>query len=291
MTETRTYKIAGLSCIDCAGRIQAAVGQLEGVEQCAVDHATGKLTVWFAAPDSEVASDFDIAPIAQIVEETGHSLVAERRRTPGGHPLVQFVRFLLASRETTLTVTAGAVTLVGLALALAGVRAIAPTLLFAAAIAVGSLSVVKHAFQEVWIAHSLGINTLMVIAVSGAMVIGEWAEAAIVVVLFALGEALEGYAVERARSALESLLDLAPPSPCACTPMGQPWKFPWSIWPSASVCACVPATASAWMASSTPGRAPSTKPPSPVRASRWTKVPATTSSRARSTPSARWKWR
>jgi Cd2+/Zn2+-exporting ATPase len=51
----------------------------------------------------------------------------------------------------------------------------------------------------------------MVIAVVGAAFIGEWAEAAIVVVLFSLGEALEGYATEQARSALDRLLDLAPP--------------------------------------------------------------------------------
>jgi Cd2+/Zn2+-exporting ATPase len=205
MTETRTYKIAGLSCIDCAGRIQAAVGQLEGIDKCEVDHTTGKLTVWFAMPE------VDTAPIAQIVEETGHSLVTERRHMPESHPLTHFARFLLASRETTLTVAAGALTLIGLVLAVVGVPAIAPTLFFAVAIAVGSFSVVKHAFQELWIARSLGINTLMVIAVTGAMVIGEWAEAAIVVVLFAVGEALESYATERARGALESLLDLAPP--------------------------------------------------------------------------------
>lgn len=128
-----------------------------------------------------------------------------------GHPLVQFTDFLLRSRETTLTVVAGMLTLVGLALMLAGVSGIAPILFFAAAIAVGSYPVAKHAFQEVWIAHSLGINTLMVIAVSGALVSGEWAEAAIVVVLFAVGEALESYATERAHRALDSLLDLAPP--------------------------------------------------------------------------------
>ncbi|MFN2109934.1 MAG: cation transporter, partial [Anaerolineae bacterium] len=205
MTETKTYKIAGLSCIDCAGRIQAAVGKLDGVEECTVDTATGKLTVWFAVPE------VDTAPIAQIVEETGHSLVTERRHVSDGHPLEHFARFLLGSRETTLTVAAAALTLVGLTLAVIGVPPIAPTLFFAAAIAVGSLSVLKHAFQELWIARSLGINTLMVIAVTGAMIIGEWAEAAIVVVLFSLGEALESYATERARGALESLLDLAPP--------------------------------------------------------------------------------
>jgi len=220
MTETRSYKITGLSCIDCAGRIEAAVGQLEGVEQCAVDHATGKLTVWFAAPD------FDAAPIAHIVEETGHKLVTERRRTPGGRPLAQFALFLLGSRETTLTVAAAALTLAGLALALVGISGSAPTLFFAAAIAVGSFPVAKHAFQEVWIARSLGINMLMVIAVTGAMVIGEWGEAAVVVVLFAFGEALESYAAERARGALESLLDLAPPVALRLFADGTPEEVP-----------------------------------------------------------------
>ena len=205
MTETRTYKIAGLSCIDCAGRIQASVGQLKGIDKCEVDHNTGNLVVWLTSPD------FDAAPIAQIVKDTGHELVTERRPTPAGNPIAEFFRFMFASRETALTVIAGALALVGLALSATNAPSPARVVVFATAIAVGSLFVARHAFQEVWIARSLGINTLMVIAVAGAIVIREWAEAAIVVVLFALGEALESYATERARGALESLLDLVPP--------------------------------------------------------------------------------
>jgi Cd2+/Zn2+-exporting ATPase len=60
----------------------------------------------------------------------------------------------------------------------------------------------------------------MVIAVVGATLIGEWAEAAIVVVLFSLGEALEGFAAEQARGALDSLLDLAPPVALRMLPGG-----------------------------------------------------------------------
>lgn len=54
------------------------------------------------------------------------------------------------------------------------------------------------------------ISSLMVIAVIGASVIGEWAEAATVVFLFGIAEWLEGWADRRARRATEALLELAP---------------------------------------------------------------------------------
>lgn len=54
------------------------------------------------------------------------------------------------------------------------------------------------------------INLLMVVAVVGAAFIGEWAEAATVVVLFGVAEWLEGWADRRANRAVRALLDLAP---------------------------------------------------------------------------------
>jgi Zn2+/Cd2+-exporting ATPase len=54
------------------------------------------------------------------------------------------------------------------------------------------------------------INLLMVIAVIGAAIVGEWVEAASVVFLFGVAEWLEGWADRRARRAAEALLDLAP---------------------------------------------------------------------------------
>lgn len=203
--ETRTYKVEGLSCIDCAGRIQAAVGQLENVENCIVDHGTGKLTVWFVKPD------FEDAPIAAIVEDTGHALITGAYRTEH-QSLGTFLRFLLSRRDTTLTIIAVILTVVGIGFAVLPMAPLWRVVPFALAIVIGGYPVARHARQEVFVVHSLGINTLMVIAVVGAVCIGEWAEAAIVVVLFALGEVLEGYAVERARNALESLLDLVPPT-------------------------------------------------------------------------------
>ncbi len=59
-------------------------------------------------------------------------------------------------------------------------------------------------------AGRLNINALMTVAVSGAFVIGQWPEAAMVMALYAIAELIEARAVDRARNAIRSLLALAP---------------------------------------------------------------------------------
>src|SRR5690606_13706153 len=57
---------------------------------------------------------------------------------------------------------------------------------------------------------NLNINALMSIAVTGAMLIGHWPEAAMVMFLFALAEVIEARSLDRARNAIRGLMDLAP---------------------------------------------------------------------------------
>ncbi len=56
----------------------------------------------------------------------------------------------------------------------------------------------------------LNINALMTVAVTGAFAIGQWPEAAMVMVLYAIAEAIEAKAVDRARNAIKGLLEMAP---------------------------------------------------------------------------------
>ncbi|MCO5786146.1 heavy metal translocating P-type ATPase [Pseudomonas sp. G11-1] len=82
-------------------------------------------------------------------------------------------------------------------------------LLALGAIFTGGLST----YRKGWIAlrhGNLNINALMSIAVTGAMLIGHWPEAAMVMVLFALAEVIEARSLDRARNAIRKLLDLAP---------------------------------------------------------------------------------
>ncbi|MEJ7931458.1 heavy metal translocating P-type ATPase [Ramlibacter sp. AN1015] len=56
----------------------------------------------------------------------------------------------------------------------------------------------------------LNINALMSVAVTGAFLIGEWPEAAMVMALYALAELIESRAVDRARNSIKGLLEMAP---------------------------------------------------------------------------------
>ncbi|RXV72375.1 heavy metal translocating P-type ATPase [Burkholderia stabilis] len=107
-------------------------------------------------------------------------------------------------------------------LALAGVAAIAsegatwaglPVWLAAALALVAVLACGLTTYKKGWIAirnGNLNINALMSIAVTGAMAIGQWPEAAMVMVLFTIAELIEAKSLDRARNAIQGLMQLAP---------------------------------------------------------------------------------
>ncbi|VVE35894.1 heavy metal translocating P-type ATPase [Pandoraea horticolens] len=82
-----------------------------------------------------------------------------------------------------------------------------------AMVAVAILACGLPTLKKGWIAlrhFTLNIHFLMSLAVIGAVFIGQWPEAAMVIVLFALSEKLEAASLTRARRAVESLMRLAP---------------------------------------------------------------------------------
>ncbi|GFM80757.1 copper-translocating P-type ATPase [Pseudomonas cichorii] len=68
-------------------------------------------------------------------------------------------------------------------------------------------------YKKGWIAlknFNLNINALMSIAVTGAVLIGQWPEAAMVMFLFTVAELIEAKSLDRARNAISSLMQLTP---------------------------------------------------------------------------------
>ena len=107
-------------------------------------------------------------------------------------------------------------------LALAGGAAIAseaahwlgtPVAVVAALALVAVLACGLTTFKKGWIAlrnGNLNINALMSIAVTGALVLGQWPEAAMVMVLFTVAELIEARSLDRARNAIRNLMQLTP---------------------------------------------------------------------------------
>ena len=107
-------------------------------------------------------------------------------------------------------------------LALAGVAAVGseaahwaglPTWVAAVLAAVAILACGLTTYKKGWIAirnGNLNINALMSIAVTGAFFLGQWAEGAMVMVLFTVAELIEAKSLDRARNAIKSLIQLAP---------------------------------------------------------------------------------
>ncbi len=76
----------------------------------------------------------------------------------------------------------------------------------------------------------LNINALMAVAVTGAFLIGQWPEAAMVMALYAIAELIEAKAVDRARNSIKGLLDMAPAEALMLSSDGA-----WTATPVASV--------------------------------------------------------
>ncbi len=81
---------------------------------------------------------------------------------------------------------------------------------FAAVCIIVGHEVLLKGFRNILKLNFRSINTLMTIAVIGAFYLGEYPEAAIVIVLFTLGEYLESVGVRKSKAAIQKLLDDAP---------------------------------------------------------------------------------
>ncbi|MCG7391200.1 heavy metal translocating P-type ATPase [Pantoea piersonii] len=120
-------------------------------------------------------------------------------------------------------------------LALAGVAAIAAEAMhwtgmpewLEAALALAAVAACGlSTYKKGWIAlrnGNLNINALMSIAVTGALALGQWPEAAMVMVLFTIAELIEAKSLDRARNAIGSLMKLTPETATVQQPDGS-WK-------------------------------------------------------------------
>jgi Cd2+/Zn2+-exporting ATPase len=190
-----TFKIEGMDCREEVALIERRFKNLPGLEDFSADLMGQRLHVKYDA------AKLSASAIAGAVADAGMRAWLEH-----DEPLV--TGDSAARRRLLLIWTSGLALLAGLALRSLGWIP-ASEAGFVVAIAAGGMLTVRKAVVAVRM-RSLDINVLMLVAVAGAVALGDWAEAASVVFLFALAQTLEARTLERARTAVRALLDLAP---------------------------------------------------------------------------------
>ncbi|MBX3059411.1 MAG: cadmium-translocating P-type ATPase [Anaerolineae bacterium] len=202
-TQTYTFEIQGMDCAGCARTLEKGVGQLAGVTQCEINFTTEKMTL-----AGNVSREAVIAQVRQL----GYDVKPDR---PDG-PLPDvappnFLQFMWQRTDTRLALLGALLILPGLLLVEIGGQELAwVNLLSVAAMIAAGWPIARSAWTAVRLNREININVLMTVAAVGAVLIGAYTEAGMVMVLFAIGEALEGYTAGRARHAIRSLMAVAP---------------------------------------------------------------------------------
>ena len=104
----------------------------------------------------------------------------------------------------------GVLLLVGWLIGLAGAPELISTIIFIAAILIGGYYFGREAIEELIFERQIGIELLMVVAAVVASAMGELLEGAMLVFLYSISEAAEGYTEEKTRAAIKALMNLAP---------------------------------------------------------------------------------
>jgi Cd2+/Zn2+-exporting ATPase len=191
-----TFKIEGMDCREEVAILERRFKNLDGLEDFSADVMGQRLHVKYDA------ARLTAGAIADAVAETGMRAWLEHEE-----PIAAGAS---AHRQRRLAVAASGATLgIGLALEFAGYFGAGPTITLLASVAFGLLAIGRRTLAALR-SRSLDINVLMMIAVAGAIALGQYGEAASVVFLFAVAESLEAMTLERARTAIRALMDLSP---------------------------------------------------------------------------------
>ncbi|OYR41683.1 cadmium-transporting ATPase [Halorubrum sp. Ib24] len=226
---TAGLAVPEMDCPSCAGKVDSALGRVDGVTDVALNPTAGTATVTYD-PDRADESDVVAAIEGAGYEVTGGRLGGEGSADGdrGGTADGASGDVAVAPPSAVWTTPRAKKTWLGAVLVVAGLLfefvltgrnpAVASVLgvpltladvLFVGAVAASGIPVIRGGYYSA-LNRSLDIDLLMGTAIVAATGIGYFVEAATLAVLFSVAELLEDYAMDRARDSLRELMELSP---------------------------------------------------------------------------------
>ncbi|MBI8803630.1 heavy metal translocating P-type ATPase, partial [Pseudomonas aeruginosa] len=191
----QVYRVEGLSCTNCAAKFEKNVSQIPKVTDAKVNFGAGKISIEGEATIAEIeaAGAFENLKVQSEHDTEPRIETKEPFVKRNWNLLVSLFLIILALGSQVVN----------------GEDALLTEGLFILAIIIGGFSLFKEGFSDL-LKLNFSMESLMTIAIIGAAIIGEWTEGSIVVILFAISEALERFSMDKARQSIRSLMDIAP---------------------------------------------------------------------------------
>ena len=200
------YRIEGMDCPSCIGKIETALTRMPGVSDIKLNFTTQKLELTLAPDGATQFSD-----VKKTMQRLGFGISAISDESIAANSVNKFT-----AEDQRWWQTRKGKQVVGLGI-LMGVAYVLSLLFpeygmwaFSAAVIIGVFPFARKAVALAMTGTPFSIEMLMSVAAIGALIIGEPEEAAAVVFLFSVGELLEGVAADRARAGIRALASLVP---------------------------------------------------------------------------------
>lgn len=188
--------LEGLNCANCARKIEEKVGKMEGVKESNLNFTTTTLNVKL---ERKVKEEHAINEIKKIVEALEPHVKVEKKVS--GKTNVQKAKF-----EVKPTLIIG--TILYLIAVIGDFKGALALILFVASYLLIGGKVVLTAIKNIARGQLFDENFLMTVATIGAFSISEYQEAVAVMLFYEIGETIQGYAVNKSRSSISSLMDI-----------------------------------------------------------------------------------
>jgi len=200
-----SLSLTGADCACDVSEIEGEVSSMEGVRSCEFNPFTGRL---------RIVGPIQHRDVITRVEKLGYNIVEQGDKTIGlqePHKPTGFFHYMWRSLDTRLAILGAVLILPGVIFSeILGQHHIIIDLASIAAYITAGFPIARSAWRSLRRGFDININVLMTIAAIGALLIGAYTEAGMVIVLFAFGEALEGYVTEKARTSIKSLVEVVP---------------------------------------------------------------------------------
>jgi len=201
MTVKRDYEVTGVDCVNCAAKIESGIKNIDGVISASLNYSMSKLSIEVDGEKSLYEIERKIQKLMDSIEKGSRLKVTETGEKDNDD-------------SDRLSKTRLSIYIIAAVSYFAGMFFIEnpaiELVLFIFAYMVFGYNVLLKSAKNILRGRVFDENFLMSIATIGALIIGEYPEAAAVMMFYQVGELFQDYAVNHSRRAIKSLIAIKP---------------------------------------------------------------------------------